>query len=202
MSQLPGNRGLNEDVIGSPRSTLRRWVRKALMVFMILASLFFICTWISSYCGWLVFTRVRPNVMQQVVVCFGKTRFMYYEGGDYLLAGSPGYSWTYPPFDFNSYEKTHQSNVINMRNEPCWTFQWDQFGKEKILTIRVPIWLFVLLPALFLAGLSHRDIRRQYRRNRGYCIECGYDLRGSPNRPCPECGSEADSKSNPCTKRD
>ena len=41
-------------------------------------------------------------------------------------------------------------------------------------------------------GLSFGDLRKQYRRKRGLCPECGYDLRGV-KRPggCPECRAKA-----------
>ena len=32
------------------------------------------------------------------------------------------------------------------------------------------------------------DVRRQ-RRERGQCLQCGYDLRGNVSGVCPECGS-------------
>lgn len=51
----------------------------------------------------------------------------------------------------------------------------------------MPYWVlvgvFAVAPAVrFLAGR-----RREGRRVTGRCVECGYDLRGSPGR-CPECG--------------
>ena len=43
-------------------------------------------------------------------------------------------------------------------------------------------------PALLLIGRAIRRRRlRRYRKSRGLCINCGYDLRASQDR-CPECG--------------
>ncbi|MFG0252059.1 MAG: hypothetical protein ACF8NJ_04210 [Phycisphaerales bacterium JB038] len=39
--------------------------------------------------------------------------------------------------------------------------------------------------AVLLAGLAGRQLRR---RRRGYCLACGYDLRGELGGGCPECG--------------
>ena len=50
-----------------------------------------------------------------------------------------------------------------------------------------PLWasvlLFLILPLVELP----RMIRNFNRRRRGLCLNCGYDLRASPNK-CPECG--------------
>ncbi len=45
-------------------------------------------------------------------------------------------------------------------------------------------WVFALL-VMYAAGAA----RRRYRRRRGRCIACGYDLRGLSGAVCPECGS-------------
>jgi hypothetical protein len=44
-----------------------------------------------------------------------------------------------------------------------------------------------LLVATIVAVLWHRARRRQYRMRNHLCLNCGYDLRASPER-CPECG--------------
>jgi hypothetical protein len=44
-----------------------------------------------------------------------------------------------------------------------------------------------LLVATIVAVLWHKARRRQYRMRNNLCLNCGYDLRASPER-CPECG--------------
>ena len=55
-------------------------------------------------------------------------------------------------------------------------------------SVAVPFWLLCLPPALVLLGSLFvlRRARAALRENR--CLNCGYDLRASPDR-CPECGS-------------
>ena len=55
----------------------------------------------------------------------------------------------------------------------------------------VPVGLLVLLP-VWLAVQTRVTLQRRLvedRRRRGLCIQCGYDLRASPDR-CPECGTK------------
>lgn len=58
-----------------------------------------------------------------------------------------------------------------------------------------PFWL----PTVFLIGcaitpLLTGPIRRWRRVRKGLCIYCGYDLRGSRNGICPECGGRSTSR--------
>lgn len=58
-------------------------------------------------------------------------------------------------------------------------------------TVGVPFWFVILIsapvPSIWLARRA-RQRKRLRRRQRGACEQCGYDLRGTPER-CPECGS-------------
>ena len=64
---------------------------------------------------------------------------------------------------------------------------------SKYRSLVVPTWLPALLtaaPGTLWAIRSARRRRMRRRRSRGQCVQCGYDLRASPER-CPECGWKA-----------
>ena len=53
------------------------------------------------------------------------------------------------------------------------------------LDLRWPLLVFATYPAIaFIRG----PLRRYRRRKRGWCIHCGYDLRGNVTGICSECG--------------
>jgi hypothetical protein len=55
----------------------------------------------------------------------------------------------------------------------------------------VPIWFVVALATLPVGVARTRTVlSRRLRARRGMCPDCGYDLRGTPDR-CPECGKAA-----------
>jgi hypothetical protein len=57
------------------------------------------------------------------------------------------------------------------------------------LKLLLPHWLIALVAALVFLLAFWPDWRRRRRRSKGLCANCGYDLRGTPDR-CPECGDE------------
>ena len=64
--------------------------------------------------------------------------------------------------------------------------------------IEVPLWVLLTLsalcPLIWLAATSRRRRRRRWERQQ--CINCGYDLRATPQR-CPECGRAASDEAAP-----
>src|SRR5262249_42060321 len=65
-----------------------------------------------------------------------------------------------------------------------WFDRWEVSGQGvPVRWWSVPLWIPGLLAAAPAAWLW-----RPRRRRRGVCRACGYDLTGSLNGPCPECG--------------
>jgi len=61
------------------------------------------------------------------------------------------------------------------------------FPAWDITTLRIPLWLPLLLTAIPTAWLWHRDQRRI---RPGCCLRCGYDLTGNTSGVCSECGDK------------
>jgi hypothetical protein len=59
---------------------------------------------------------------------------------------------------------------------------WIGFALDTIVYAAALWCLFLLLPGRW---------RRRRRAKRGWCIACGYDLRGHDHAACPECGAPA-----------
>jgi hypothetical protein len=60
------------------------------------------------------------------------------------------------------------------------------FGNNEILSL--PMWLLAIAFGILPTAYFVRWIRRIRQFPPGHCLQCGYDLRATPNR-CPECGT-------------
>jgi len=62
-------------------------------------------------------------------------------------------------------------------------------GPYRVTWLVFPLWLSTgLLVFLCSLPLAQGPLKRQWRRWRGKCETCGYDLRGNGSGRCPECG--------------
>jgi hypothetical protein len=62
--------------------------------------------------------------------------------------------------------------------------------KQTYFEMMLPHWFVILLCGILPLYDRLVERRQRLRRQRGLCVQCGYDLRASPGR-CPECGAAA-----------
>jgi hypothetical protein len=86
------------------------------------------------------------------------------------------------------------SNGVSWRTFPHVQVNWAEPGFSGSFVARVDVIPYTVVLALtsaplllLLAAGGAVALRRQGRRSRNLCTNCGYDLRASPER-CPECG--------------
>ena len=113
--------------------------------------------------------------------------------------GRLGFSYELNPNEFEFIQRP--DGVINFHSR-FWrqlrsSVRYTQ-GSDPVYTyysirqIVSPLWAPFILFAAYPSIVFIRGPLRRWRRSRkGFCLKCGYDLRGTPER-CPECGKETD----------
>jgi len=145
-------------------------VRRLVTIILTSASLLMVGIWVwSTYWqrvtgGWDIF--------------FGDVR-IHHTG--YWLGGAIEISFgDWPALPFLRRNCVIECRVFNLYAAPGWWAVHIAYPVLVVMTAAYPILVFAR------AAFRHR--RRADRHLLGLCLECGFDLRGSPGGVCPECG--------------
>ena len=102
---------------------------------------------------------------------------LYYAGG---TQASPGGEWDVPYLN---------SQDLNVQQDWSFALRHVKYPPgNQIWVVMVPYWLLILLTAVLPTIWLVLILRHRRRVRAGACLNCGYDLRATPDR-CPECGT-------------
>lgn len=106
-----------------------------------------------------------------------------------------GARYTYPLY--RQFARTNKSFVeLKLGFQLCWGSQPPNPGTSDIILLRsvtVPIYFPMLFCLIFPAAWIRKRYIVRGRIARGECLICGYPLRASNSKRCPECGTPAGS---------
>lgn len=141
--------------------------RKTLTIFSLIGLLLSMGLWVASYWRLECFGGLRVS-LHNACVTFGEWHASW-DGTD-----PQGWGWV-------GFAGIHNDWV------PAWNFaRISGLHYEHFWSIRLPMWIPVLLFSVLLWLTIRPYSRGRTRKRLGLCLRCGYDLRGSNSR-CPEC---------------
>jgi hypothetical protein len=110
--------------------------------------------------------------------------------------------WTHIPN--NSYLNYPHGSQYNGMSNVKWMWFYHPLGRDAVIQgtseywFITRIWIIAALAAIAPGIWAWQTKREHGRVVQGFCQQCGYDLRATPDR-CPECGNIAAKKEiNPC----
>ena len=137
--------------------------------------------WTTLVCGVLLLILIVLSFTWIIAwIDPGAHYYVYFEHG--MLVGNPNVGvssrGTMPWY---GYFEVYKSSVY----EPWALFP--EFYPEIGFKVPAHLVALVIVPILVYPFMSP-FLRRQYRRRKGLCLTCGYNLTGNVSGTCPECG--------------
>lgn len=89
-----------------------------------------------------------------------------------------------------SYSELNQAKTIEWAIWDGKTYRGVQVVPYRYTRILCPTWFLIMMLSSYpTVAFMRGPMRRYWRRNRGLCVKCGYNLKGNLSGICPECGS-------------
>ena len=126
--------------------------------------------------------KSQANTFESYIPFPGANLGLGYDGGDFRIGAFD----TSSPWRRLWWARTRRMDLSDVG--PHLDLKMD--GRSWAVSIPFPLLIifFAIPPAWFV--MVFRDRSETERRVRlGLCMTCGYDPRGTPDRPCPECGA-------------
>ena len=176
---------------------LRRWLFNGLAALSLLMCVATVIVWIRSEFAYDAFwkislDRTTGNWMAPAVIWDDGRLLVIVRTTHFNNPKGAGRPWTHTPAaSYRHYPHGPQYNGFS-NVKWMWFYQgdnWDgagQRGREYWLILR--IWIIAALFAIAPVMWAWRAKREHGRGTPGFCRQCGYDLRATPDR-CPECGT-------------
>ena len=113
-----------------------------------------------------------------------------------LAAGCVTFAWVptdarWPTWPLRDRDYIGQPGLRTWPHTWSWTTYWAprvRLPGDYHRWIDIPLWIPLVGSFAWLFVLWRASSQRKYRRHRGLCIKCGYNLTGNTTSVCPECG--------------